>query len=169
MKKILLNTFFYALIVVIFFSGQLLFNSGMKTGVPEPIEQVTISGHRAEQVLGSGPAVIYFWAEWCGLCDLMQSAVSAFAKDKRVLTVAVKSGYPDKISRYMQQHDLDWPVIADPSAEIAERYGVKGVPAVFFINQNGEIGLANSGYTSETGLRVRLWLVDIFVRLNIFW
>ncbi len=162
MKKILFNIVFYTLVVVIFFSGQFLFNSGLKTGFPPQIKQQTVSGQTAEQVIGNTPGIIYFWAEWCGLCDMMQSAVSGFAEDYPVLTVAVKSGDQGRVSQYMQQHKLDWPVIADSAGDIAERYGVTGVPAVFFINRQGEIALAASGYTSEIGLRLRLWLLTVF-------
>jgi len=49
-------------------------------------------------------------------------------------------------------------VLNDPLGKIAEKYLARGVPSIFFLNQQGEIVLTASGYSSEIGLRLRLWL-----------
>jgi hypothetical protein len=45
----------------------------------------------------------------------------------------------------------------DPDSEIFRRYGLHGVPAFVIIAPDGNIRAATFGYTSETGLRLRLW------------
>jgi thioredoxin-related protein len=49
-------------------------------------------------------------------------------------------------------------VVNDQQGLIANAYGVSAVPAVFFTDSNGKIVFTTSGYTSELGLRLRLWL-----------
>jgi len=61
----------------------------------------------------------------------------------------------------MQKKQLAWSVINDTHGHIAESYGVKAVPALFFINTDGDIVFTSVGYTSEWGLRLRLWLAGL--------
>ena len=153
---------FYTVVIIIIFSGQFLMNQGLKTGEPPVIKQQTISGLNAMQKVSKGPAIIYFWAEWCGICNMMQTAVTAIAQDYPVITVAVKSGSADRVKSYLADKALNWEVVNDPLGEIAEQYQTRGVPSVFFIDENNEIVLTATGYTSEVGLRLRLWLIDVF-------
>lgn len=50
-----------------------------------------------------------------------------------------------------------WPTVVDPAAEILRRYGLAGVPAFIVIDPAGDIRFVAVGYTSELGLRLRLW------------
>ena len=151
---------FYALVGVIIFAGQFLLNHGMRTGTPPAISQQTISGQDVMQLIKRGPAIVYFWAEWCGVCNMMQQPLSEVSKDYPVLTVAVKSGDEQNVQNYLNENALNWKVLNDPLGKIAEKYLARGVPSVFFLNQQGEIVLTASGYTSEIGLRLRLWLAE---------
>ncbi len=47
--------------------------------------------------------------------------------------------------------------MADPEADIFRKYGFRGVPAFIVIDPSGEIRSISLGYTSEIGLRLRLW------------
>ena len=42
-------------------------------------------------------------------------------------------------------------------SEIFRQYGFRGVPAFVVIDPSGEIRSISLGYTSEIGLRLRLW------------
>ena len=75
------------------------------------------------------------------------------------ITVAVKSGDDQAVKSYLQEKQLAWKVLNDPLGKVAEQFKAKGVPAVFFLDENGVIKLTATGYVSEIGLRLRLWLV----------
>ncbi len=154
------KTGFYLLIALAIFSGQFLINRGLITGRPPVINPQTISGQAAMEIIDQGPAIIYFWAEWCGVCKMMQNPVSKISQDYPVLTVAVKSGDQNAVQKYIDENALNWKVVNDPLGKLAEKYQVRGVPSLFFLNKTGEIGLTASGYTSEFGLRIRMWLVN---------
>lgn len=153
---------FYIIMVIIIFSGEFLMNSGLKTGQPPVIYQQTLSGKDVMDNLSKGPAIIYFWAEWCGVCKMMQQAVSGVVVNYPVMTVAVKSGSVNTVQEYLHDENLHWEVVNDPLGEIAEEYQARGVPSIFFLDKKGEIVLTSTGYTSEMGLRLRLWLVSLF-------
>lgn len=159
MKSKIKKFTFYSVIAIVIFAGQFLLNHGLKTGEPPLIKQQTISGQKAMEVINQGPAIIYFWAEWCGICKMMQQPISALSKDYPVLTVAVKSGDNKKVQNYLAEKSLAWQVVNDPLGKIAEQYLAKGVPSIFLLNPQGKIVLTASGYSSEMGLRLRLWLV----------
>lgn len=105
-----------------------------------------------------GQAVlIYFWAEWCGICKTTAGSVTALSEDWPVITVAIQSGPAGKVAQTMRQHDYHWPTLPDPEAEMLRQYGFRGVPAFVIIDPNGNVRATSFGYTSEIGLRLRLW------------
>lgn len=101
--------------------------------------------------------LIYFWSEWCGICRTTAGSVANLAEDWPVITVAMQSGPPGKVAETMRERDYRWPTLADPEAEIFRQYGFRGVPAFVVIDPSGEIRSISLGYTSEIGLRLRLW------------
>ena len=48
--------------------------------------------------------------------------------------------------------------VLDEDGAISKRYGLRGVPAVFVLDGSGKIRFSSVGYTSELGIRIRLWL-----------
>jgi peroxiredoxin len=105
------------------------------------------------------PLLLHFWATWCPVCSLEHDSISDIARDWPVITVAMQSGDSDELSRYMEEHGLEVPVIVDEHGALARRFGVRAVPTSFVINANGDIRFSEMGYTTEMGLRARLWWV----------
>ena len=104
------------------------------------------------------PAVIYFWASWCGICKAMQGTVAGLAAEIPVITVATQSGGRAEVANYQRHSHFSVPTLLDEDGELARNYGLRGVPAFFIIGQNGEIRFATTGMTSTWGIRLRLWL-----------
>lgn len=110
---------------------------------------------------GRGAAtVVYFWAEWCPVCRLERGAISGLAQDGRVVTVAMQSGSDAEMRRYLETQQLVWPVVNDPQGTVAATWRVRATPAFFIVDAQGRIRFREVGLTSETGLRLRLWLAD---------
>ena len=152
---------FYMFAALFVFGGQFLLTRGLATGQPPPIEHATLSNRNPMPMIAEGPAVIYFWAEWCGVCRGMQGNVSAVLRDIPGITVAVRSGDNRRLEEYLQKNRLEWAVVNDRDGGISRQYGVQAVPALFFVNGQGRIVFTSAGYTSEWGLRFRLWLTGL--------
>jgi len=105
------------------------------------------------------PILVHFWATWCPICKLENGTIESLAKDYKVITIASWSGDAAEVNGFLQQQGLNLPVIVDSDGEWAKLYGVKGVPASFFIKQ-GRIQFVERGYTSEPGFRLRFWWVE---------
>ena len=104
------------------------------------------------------PVLVHFWATWCGICRLEEKGIAAIAADHPVITIAMQSGDKEEIGAYLQQQGLEFPVLPDPEGKLASLYGVRAVPASFIIDGKGQVRFMELGYTTETGLRMRLWL-----------
>jgi thiol-disulfide isomerase/thioredoxin len=109
---------------------------------------------------GRAATVVYFWAGWCPVCRLEHGAVSALARDGRIVTVAMQSGVDADVRRYLESEKLAWPVVNDPEGRIAAAWRVRATPTFFVVDAQGRIRFREVGLTSETGLRLRLWLSD---------
>ncbi len=153
---------FYLLVTIIIFSTQFLYESHMVFGTPPAIPTQNIDGQPVSDQLAKGPGIIYFWAEWCSLCKRMRMPVSNILADYPGVTVAVKSGDKRAVTEYLLDNALHWRVANDANGQVSDSFGVFAVPTLFFFNEEGKIIFASSGYTSEIGMRFRLWLIGFF-------
>lgn len=104
------------------------------------------------------PVLVHFWATWCPVCRTQDGNIHNLAQDYQVLGIASNSGDARDIRQYLDQERLEFPVMLDETGELGNSWGVKGVPSSFIIDSGGEIRSIAVGYTTEIGLRIRLWL-----------
>lgn len=104
------------------------------------------------------PVLIYFWATWCPICNMVNGSVQSISEDYPVISIASWSDGEVKVKAYMHENQLTFPVLLDNTGELAQTFGLKGVPISFILDPNGEIKFVETGYSSEVGLRLRLWL-----------
>ena len=104
------------------------------------------------------PVLFHFWATWCPICELENDTIQSISQDYQVISIASWSEGEAEVKAYMLNNQLTFPVMLDSSGELAQTFGVKGVPASFILDPNGEITFVESGYSTEPGLRIRLWL-----------
>lgn len=137
---------------------------GLPEGEAPPLAGASLTG-QALGLSNEEPTMVHFWATWCGVCKMMDESVADVAQDYRVVTVATQSGTPNAVREWMQEHELwnDEPAfdtIADPRGRLAQAWKVTAFPTTFFIGTDGEIQHVEVGFTSEPGLRARMWLTD---------
>jgi len=82
------------------------------------------------------PVVVDFWAKWCSPCLKMEPIIEELSKE-----------FKDKVDIYKLN--------VDESASKAAEYGVRGIPAYFFL-KNGEVVDRVVGITSKKELVRRL-------------
>lgn len=126
------------------FSGTLL--DGRQVRVPQEIDK---------------PTLVHFWATWCSICRLEQGSVNNVAANHPVIAIASQSGSATAVAKIVNERSITVPVLVDESGELAQRFGVKAFPTTFVIDANGVIRSTEVGFTTELGLRWRLWLASL--------
>ncbi len=154
LARLLMDGIFVLLVLALVRSWTL---RDMVDGEVPALQAVQLDGRVFDLRQAPRPILIHFWATWCSICRLEQDAVQALSEDYPVITIAMQSGDVAEIQRFMQQNGLDFPVINDPDGSIARRFGVRAVPASFFVDAGDSIVFRESGYTTGWGLRLRGW------------
>lgn len=126
--------------------------------------ETTLAAWRA-QFPGQTIAV-HVWAEWCPVCKLEEHNVHRLAADHPVLTIAMQSGSADTVAQVLRQRRLPWHTAVDTKGQLALALGVRAVPAFLVIDSQGELRSASVGYTSEFGMRWRLWWTNAVHKVN---
>ena len=145
--------------VLIYFLVRAWMQRDLPSGPAPELVATTLSGQTLNlaSLVKERPVLLHFWATWCGVCKLEQGSIQNISQDHTVVTVAIQSEGAQAVQAYLQEHHLTFPVIVDDSGVLMQRFGVRGVPASFIINRNGEIVAKEVGFTTEWGLRARLW------------
>jgi thiol-disulfide isomerase/thioredoxin len=111
---------------------------------------------------GGRPVLLYVWSSWCPICRAEEGTIAALAADWPVLTLAMQSGDPDTVAKFMRERGLAYPALVDTQGELAWRLGVRATPAWFVIDRSGTIRFSGMGYTTGWGLRARLLWAQAF-------
>jgi thioredoxin len=82
------------------------------------------------EYLGTKPAIIDFYASWCGPCRAISPILEELAAE-----------YKDKIVIYK--------VDVDASEDLAREFGVRSIPAVLFIPMKGKPTMTVGGRSKE--------------------
>ncbi len=110
------------------------------------------------RALHPGSAVaLHFWADWCPVCRLEQDNITRVGRDWPVLTVGMQSGGSAKLAATLRARALPWSVAPDADGSITRAHGFAAVPAFAVVAPDGTLRSASVGYTSELGMRMRLW------------
>ena len=80
--------------------------------------------------LGTKPAIVDFYASWCGPCRAISPILEELASE-----------YKDKIVIYK--------VDVDASPDLAQAFGIRSIPAVLFIPLKGESKMTVGGRSKE--------------------
>lgn len=106
--------------------------------------------------------LVYFWASWCPVCRAHQGTMDQLIHEQDVITVATRSGADPEVRQHLAQAGLNWRVLNDPEGKLARDWQALGVPKMYVIDRQGRVRFAVYGYTTDLGLRTRLWFADNF-------
>lgn len=136
---------------------------GALPAIDAPLVNATEStAHDWRNGHGSDGFVLYVWAGWCAICKTIEGSVDAVSGSAPLLTVAMQSGTPVEVAAALRQRGLQWPTLVDPTGALSRDLGVDAVPTLIFIDRHGAVRSVTQGYTTELGIRARLWWMRRF-------
>ncbi|MDR7019744.1 protein disulfide oxidoreductase [Aeromonas salmonicida] len=102
------------------------------------------------------PLLVYYWASWCAVCRFTTPTVEQLWQDgENVLTVALRSGNAQQLSKGMGKKGLTFPTHNDERGDLAARWQVSVTPS-FLIVKDGKVVSTTTGWSSGLGLKLRL-------------
>ena len=98
--------------------------------------------HSLEQYKGK-IVLVNFWATWCKPCTSEMPAMQTVydqLRDKDFVVLAVNELEDEaKVREHIQQYNHTFPVLLDRENQVANQYGVFGLPVSVFIDQQGVV------------------------------
>ena len=151
-----------AIVAIALVAVHLFVTRGVVRGPLPPLQGVLADGTATsvaqwQRVQGGDAFLLYVWATWCPICKTVEGSVDALAREAPVLTLAMQSGDGAQVGRFLAERGLRWPALIDDDARLSRQLGVDAVPTLIFVDRAGEVRSVTQGYTSEIGIRLRLW------------
>lgn len=160
-KTVITNIAWIAAFTLVFFGIRFYQQSDMPRGKAPAVAGITLSGDHVSIEKSAKPVLLHFWATWCRICQWEHDTIASLSKDYAVISIAIQSGSDNEVKSYIKKNGIVIPVLNDTFGQFAMDYGVRAVPSSFVIDRNGVIRAVEVGYTSEIGLRLRLWWASL--------
>jgi len=131
------------------------------TGTVPEIKGQMLNGHAFEGLASiKKPVLVHFWASWCKVCQFEHGNINNIAQDYPVIGIASQSGSLEDVKTYVEEHGISYPVLVDEQGYNSDKWGIVGFPTSFIVDEDNQIKFAEVGFTSEFGVRARLWLAS---------
>jgi thiol-disulfide isomerase/thioredoxin len=117
----------------------------------------------AERLKGRA-VVVNFWATWCPPCKeellSLQTLHELGGGNPLVIGINVRET-ATRVRRYVESTGLGFPVVLDPQAEMAKRYGVTAFPTTLLIGPDGRIRWRVVGEVDWAGPEAGRWIASL--------
>jgi peroxiredoxin len=118
--------------------------TGSEEGCLPDVKYVDTTGkaYTFQQLQGK-VVLVNFWATWCPPCIEEMPAMERLwrkHKDAGFVLVAVSVDTdPQKVTPFVNEHKLTFPVAFDTKMATADRYGVRALPSSFIVGRDGTL------------------------------
>jgi thiol-disulfide isomerase/thioredoxin len=109
--------------------------------------------------------VLDFWATWCSPCRMAMPVLDTWMKKEmpkgvRVFSINVWESKPVAAASFIADNDYRMELLYG-SNELAQSYGVTGIPYLCVIDGQGMIRFEETGYSPELKENLAIWAADL--------
>lgn len=108
--------------------------------------------------------IISFWATWCPPCQAeIPELVSLYPElqaDNVVILAVNFREAPDTVSAFVEEEQMNFPVLLDSKGLLAYAYGVRALPTSLFVDRKGVLRYSYLGGLTEGTLKDILAGID---------
>ena len=86
--------------------------------------------------------LVNFWATWCPPCRKEMPDLDALYnkfKDQGLVVLAISDEEAAKVSPYLAEHKVSYPVLLDPGRKVNDLFIVEGIPKSFVYDRSGKM------------------------------
>jgi len=149
------------IMAVVFFLG---FSSQPKGGNAAPVGLAenpgftlnTLAGEPVDldSYLGNTPVLVVFWASWCPPCKreipLINELRQQYGENElQIFAVNINESI-ETVSSFARDWGINYTVLMDRSAEVADQYGVRGIPTNVLFDRDGNIQYYGHSFPDQT-------------------
>ncbi len=112
--------------------------------------------------LGGAPRAVFFYKVTCPVCQMAAPKAGELASAYPGYFVGVGQDPVDRLARFAQEFDADFPAVADlPPYDASNAYGIETVPTLFVIDQDAKIVQTVESWDRDGYNRVSKALADL--------
>jgi len=94
------------------------------------------------QELHGKVVLVNFWATWCPPCRKEMPDLQALFdkyKGQGLIVLSISDEEASKVTPFIKQQNITYPVILDPGGKVHNLYQVEGIPKSFVYNRDGQL------------------------------
>ena len=106
-----------------------------------------------------------FWASWCPPCLVSLPAYNRMrreigSQEFEVIAINVDQSTEDGV-KFLQDHPVDFPVLADPDGRIGTPYGVRSLPVSFLLDRDSRIVASYKSFKVGDEMKLKLAITGL--------
>jgi cytochrome c biogenesis protein CcmG/thiol:disulfide interchange protein DsbE len=155
-RRLLIGVFLAALVAAVAVFG--LEGHSLVGTLAKPLPSQTLVGPEVTLAAVRGrPALVVFWASWCGPCQHEAPTLERFWRGLRGTATLIGVDWSDPVltsaHAFVKRYGWTFPNLRDSEGTVGNSYGIGGLPTTFVIDSGGHIHQVLNGPQSLASLR----------------